>query len=228
MKPGRVLLFGGTGTLGKGIRAVLESQSWSVSVISRGGEGNQALSMTSPDWMEKLGSEGLFDAVIWAQGINLSGNILEVETSDVRLAFEANVVFILETLQLISSAGLLNKPCRGVIVSSIWQELARPEKTAYIVSKAALSGLIPSMAIDLAHLGFAVNGVLPGVIDTPMTRSQLSPEQINRIESASLGGKLATIEQVANAVYWLASPLSSGVNGEWVRIDNGWSINRVV
>jgi NAD(P)-dependent dehydrogenase (short-subunit alcohol dehydrogenase family) len=84
------------------------------------------------------------------------------------------------------------------------------------------------MAIDMAGHGFAINAVLPGVIDTPMTRANLSAEQIARVEAETVGGLLATAQDVARAVSWLVDSQSRGVNGQSIVVDNGWSSVRHV
>jgi NAD(P)-dependent dehydrogenase (short-subunit alcohol dehydrogenase family) len=70
-----------------------------------------------------------------------------------------------------------------------------------------------------------MNAVLPGVIDTPMTRANLSEAQIVTFRNRSLGGNLANPAEVAEAVSWLLSSKSLGVNGETIKVDHGWSIN---
>lgn len=221
----KALVFGGTGALGSEIVSTLRSNEWKVTVASRSGKDGY-INISKPNWAESI--EEQFDAVVWAQGANFSGGILEASLAEVREAFEANVIFVLETLRLLSDAGALHRPSRGVILSSIWQDYARENKLAYLASKASLSGVIPSLAMDMASSGFAVNAVLPGVIDTPMTRSQLTETQISRVEKGTPGGELANARHVANVVQFLASSSSSGINGQSIIVDNGWSIKREI
>lgn len=221
----KALVFGGTGALGSEIVSTLRNNGWKVTVASRSGADGY-LNISQPNWAETI--EGQFDAVVWAQGANYSGGILDASSEDVRAAFESNVIFVLETLRLLHDSGALHRPSRGVILSSIWQEYARENKLAYLASKASLSGVIPSLAMDMASSGFAVNAVLPGVIDTPMTRSQLTEAQIIGVENGTPGGELAKATHVANAVHFLASSSSFGINGQSIIVDNGWSIKREI
>lgn len=221
----KVLVFGGTGALGSEIVRHFRSNDWEVTIASRTGkDGN--VDMSNPNWADQLTSK--LDAVVWAQGANFAGSLMEISLEDVRVAFEANVMFILDTLKQLNNAEALEHPSRGVILSSVWQEFARENKLAYLVSKSSLSGLIPSLAMDLASDKFAINAVLPGVIDTPMTRNQLSSEQIQRVESGTPGGTLATPQHVANAVAFLASSSSAGINGQSIIVDRGWSVKREI
>jgi 3-oxoacyl-[acyl-carrier protein] reductase len=72
-------------------------------------------------------------------------------------------------------------------------------------------------------LGIRVNAVLPGVIDTPMTRKALSTEAINRIERETPFGKLVSEDELASVVSWLLSRESQGVLGQFIQVDNGWT-----
>lgn len=220
----RAVVFGARGALGSAVVAELRSSEWDVVAVGREeGEGID-LALTG-GWAQRL---GVVDAIVWAQGINLPGSAPDVPAEDMRRAFEANVVFITETLSALTAADAIARPARAVVLSSIWQITARSDRLAYVTSKAAIGGLVPAMAADLADRKIAVNGVLPGVIDTPMTRAALSAEQIDRVEDGSLGGSLATPADVARAVAWLVDPRSAGINAQWIAVDNGWaSVRRV-
>lgn len=224
----RGIVFGGTGTLGAEIVRNLVREGWDIIVASRTSQAKGILSLQNPSWTAEVASMGKLDGVVWAQGINKAGSLISADVQDIRDALEANVIFIAETVKKLVQADLLAQPSRGVIISSIWQEFARENKAAYLVSKSALSGLIPSMALDFAEQEFSINAVLPGVIDTPMTRSQLTVEQIQRVENGTPGGILAEATHVANAVNFLLSTNSQGINGQSIVVDNGWSIKREI
>lgn len=222
------LVFGASGALGSAIVDQLLTDQFRVIRISRSSKGNSDISLDDANWAEKTLETGPISAVVWAQGINTSGTVPSVNIQDLRDAFEANVVFIVDTLSQLIDAGALAPGARCVVLSSIWQEYARPNKLAYIASKASLSGVIPALAIDLAADGIAINGVLPGVIDTPMTRANLTDSQVKNIEENTPGSILANPNDVARAVSWLASAKSQGVTGQWITVDNGWSVYRNV
>jgi NAD(P)-dependent dehydrogenase (short-subunit alcohol dehydrogenase family) len=223
-----VLVFGASGALGSAIVSQLLSDNFEVLQVSRTSHANTNISLDDPGWASKTTKNGPVSAIVWAQGINSSGTVPSINIQDLRDAFEANVVFIVNTLSQLINAGVLTPGTRCVVLSSIWQEYARPNKLAYIASKAALSGLVPALAIDLARDGIAINGVLPGVIDTPMTRSNLTDLQVKNVENNTPGSNLANANDVARAVSWLASASSQGITGQWITVDNGWSVYRNV
>jgi hypothetical protein len=141
---------------------------------------------------------------------------------------EANLLYIADTL-----AELVRRDCVAdggslVMLSSIWQELSRTAKSAYIVSKAAVGGLVRAAATDLGPRGVRVNAVLPGVIDTPMTRANLSAEQIAGVASSTPLGRLVTPIEVADVVIWLLGPGSRGVTGASIPVDGGWGQTHAV
>lgn len=224
----RFIVFGATGYLGSAICDELKSSGFIVIPVVRGPGNAFQISMESSDWLSKLRQIGPFDGVVWAQGANSTGGLLEEESEGISASFDANVLFIFETMKALVSAKLLASPSRAVILSSIWQLTARPKKIAYVVAKSALSGLVPTLALDLASHGIAVNAVLPGVIESPMSRRNLDPAQLEQFERESIGGQLATANQVAKVTRWLLTSDSSGINGQSITVDHGWSNVRYV
>jgi len=132
------------------------------------------------------------------------------------------VLFIASSLQALLAAGKLSSGCRLVVVSSIWQLESRPGKFSYTISKAALQGLVKSVALDLGPRGILINAVLPGVVDTPMTRTHLSPEQIHAITAQSALGRLPQPADIAAAVGFLASPANRAITGQFLTVDAGF------
>lgn len=224
----KYLVFGATGSLGKETVELLLSAGNRVVTVGRSNRSSCEVSLENPTWVSDAISDGLIDGIVWAQGVNGAGTVLSTTESELFAAFEANVVFIQRTLYQLISGEALASTTRAVVISSMWQEHARANKFAYLVTKAALSGLVKSIAIDMAPFGLSINAVLPGVIDTPMTRANLSSDQIANIEQDSLGGFLAKPIEVAQTISWLLSKESSGLTSQFITVDNGWTINRHV
>ena len=233
-----VLIFGGTGAIGRAIARRFERAQWRVVGTSRTGSDGNAKPVSGEvvrldPFDAKPGIESLdriapFEAVCWAQGVNINDSAAEFDESRHLDVYRANCLFVLKTLNWLLTRKLLAERARLCVISSIWQQLARQNKLSYCVSKAALQGLVLSAAVDLAPRGILVNAVLPGAIDTPMTRRALSAEQIRRLEQASPFGRLATLEEVAEAVYSLCSRDNKGVSGQFIVVDSGFSYARLV
>lgn len=230
----KILLFGANGSIGTAVRKKFIQKSWQVVSVTRGDavDGEQVswnpLLDTSSKTIDQLHQYGQFDAVCWAQGKNCNDSIFAFNLEQHREVFEANVVYILQSLSVLLNENLLKIPARLCVISSIWQNISRQNKLSYGVSKAALRGLVLSLANDLGVDGHLVNAVLPGALDTPMTRQNLSVDQLSKITSSTQFMRLPNLEDVSNAVYYLCSLENSGVTGQFVKIDLGFSDVRII
>ena len=99
-----------------------------------------------------------------------------------------------------------------------------PFRSVYNMTKFGLEGLTKGMAVDLAKNNIRVNTVCPTFVDTPMTKKffknkKFKIEVINKIPL----GRIATVNDVATAVAFLASDASSMITGTSILIDGGWT-----
>jgi len=166
--------------------------------------------------------------VIWAQGVNSSDSIEVFNEINFNKVIEANVTFILNTTRKLLESKKLSKNAQLVIVSSMWSQLSRPNKLAYSISKTALLGAIRSLAIDLGERGVQVNAIAPGPIDTPMTRENLSSQELTRLISETPIKRLVTLDEVASALCVFVTGQMSGISGQEIVIDGGWSVSKLV
>lgn len=221
-----LLLFGAGGALGSAIGAHLLCQSFTLHTA--GGSTLPAAASHFPlSYAATLEDAAFskmpsFDAVVWAQGLNCSDTVASFESADLHRLLQGNVLFIASSIQALLATGRLRTGCRLVVVSSIWQLESRPGKFSYTISKAALQGLVKSCALDLGPRGIVINAVLPGVVDTPMTRAHLSAEQIASITSQSALGRLPQPTDIAEAVGFLASPANVAITGQFLTVDAGF------
>ena len=93
----------------------------------------------------------------------------------------------------------------------------------YSSSKAALLGLTKSAAKELAPSGIRVNAIAPGFIDTQMARQLPAEIFAERVESIGMG-RIGTADDVARAILFLASDLSSYVTGQVIGVNGGMVI----
>ena len=225
MSPG-VLLFGAGGALGSAIGTYLAGQGFAVYTAGTtpwdGAVAHLPLSYDNQCDAASFSSLPDLDAVVWAQGLNCSDSVASFDAVDRQRLLQGNVLFIASSLQALLAAGRLRAGSRLAVVSSIWQLESRPGKFSYTVSKAALQGLVNSCALDLGHRGILINAVLPGVVDTPMTRTHLSAEQIAAITSQSALGRLPEPADIASAVGFLVSPTNRAITGQFLTVDAGF------
>ena len=226
----RGLVIGGSGSLGSVIAEHLGRTGLDVVRTSRaGGDGVMAFNpLGAPETLDGVAAAGPFASVVWAQGANRNDSIADLGLQGYRDTMDANVTFVVASLDGLLSRGAVGDGARLVVLSSIWQTLARENKFSYTVSKAAIGGLVRAASVDMAPRGILINAVLPSVIDTPMTRAMLSAEQVNFVSSQTGFGRLATTDDVAAQVTALATGANTATTGQSIAVDLGFSHARVL
>ncbi len=163
------------------------------------------------------------DVLVNNAGI-LQDALLGMITNEIMHAvIETNLVGSLVHLQ--EASRLMTRNQRGSIVniSSIIGRVGNEGQTIYAASKAAVIGMTMAAAKELAPKNIRVNAVAPGFIDTAMTR-QLPSEKFQQRMAAIRMGRIGTAEEVAQAIVFLASDMSSYVTGQVLGVDGGMII----
>ena len=219
-------IFGASGEIGGSIAKKFESEGYEVITFSRDPKANGLVSIE--DVRTEAVSINAADSVVWASGANLNDSINTYDADNLLSLLRANLFYITDSLNVLLQSNLIKDDAGLVIISSVWQNFSKENKLSYTVSKSAVQGLIHSLTADLASKGIRINGVLPGVVDTKMSRNALSDIQIKNIKGQTPAGELVTLSNVANVSYFLASVESKGINGQSLTIDGGWSVVRYV
>lgn len=113
--------------------------------------------------------------------------------------------------------------------SFVGHSVGMPEMSAYAASKAGQIGLVKALAAELGSKGIRVNAVLPGGTDTPASITNApgaTPQVLAFVEGLHALKRMATPQEIAQAVLFLASSASSFVTGTALLVDGGVSINR--
>jgi len=124
---------------------------------------------------------------------------------------------------------MLHNKTKGKIVftSSISSIFGGSLQAHYCASKGAINQIMKSMAISLGKYNINVNAVLPGTVITNINKKQLNKnaQLKNYFIKRSPQNRLVTADEVANSILFLASDMSSGINGECLVVDGGMSVN---
>ena len=93
-------------------------------------------------------------------------------------------------------------------------------------AKAGVDMLTRVLAMEWGELGIRVNSIIPGPIDKTEGMRRLAPTANARqaVASSVPLGRMGTVEDIAQAALWLASPLASYINGAVIPVDGGWSL----
>lgn len=123
---------------------------------------------------------------------------------------------------------------RIINVSSVTgPRVATPGLTAYAASKGAISGFTRTLALEVAEHGINVNAILPGFIDTPLTKPmaadfKMDQDEFNVWLSKSVPMKrMGTIDEIGDLAVFLASRESAYITGQEIIIDGGNIIQEV-
>jgi NAD(P)-dependent dehydrogenase (short-subunit alcohol dehydrogenase family) len=157
------------------------------------------------------------------------GNLDGLSAEDFQRIYAVNTIGPYQMIRsarslLEASAKASGRPAAVVNVSSVAGISGGGSSVAYAASKGALNAMTLSLARALAP-AIRVNTVCPGYIDTPWFtkgRGEAGAKQVRDAVVAKVPLKVAsTAEDIAQLVYFLASPASSNMTGECVRMDAG-------
>jgi 3-oxoacyl-[acyl-carrier protein] reductase len=123
-----------------------------------------------------------------------------------------------------SAARVMIQKRRGtiILVSSTAGQRGEPFHSHYAASKGAIISMTKSLAAELGPRGITVNCVAPGWVATDMTEDALNdPKERRKIRELIPLGRVATPEEIAGPILFLASDLASHVNGEVLNVNGG-------
>ena len=120
---------------------------------------------------------------------------------------------------------MVNRGGSIINMSSVTGIVGVRNRSAYSASKGAIVALTRNMALDYARFQIRVNCLCPGFTRTPLIKGLLvDPERERRLVAMHPLGRLGTPEDIANAIVFLASDLSSWITGQAVAVDGGFGV----
>ncbi|MDG1571172.1 SDR family NAD(P)-dependent oxidoreductase [Robiginitalea sp. M366] len=169
---------------------------------------------------------GQIDVLVNNAGINMKKPMLEVTDADFLQIIQTNLLSVFaisrevgKVMQAAGSGSIIN-------ISSMAAQYGLPYVIAYSASKTAIEGMTRAMAVEMGPMGIRVNCVAPGFIKTPMTAKALDsdPERKGRVYARTPMGEMGIPEDIADAVYFLASREARFITGTVLPVDGGNSI----
>jgi NAD(P)-dependent dehydrogenase (short-subunit alcohol dehydrogenase family) len=172
-----------------------------------------------------LARYGQIDVLVNNAGINPSGLLWEMPLAMWYEVIDANLTGAFLCARFAAPA-MLERGGSIINVSSVLAQATLAGQTAYAASKAGLLGLTRAMAIDLAPRKVRVNCLLPGSTDTPLMWGYRNREELSASEQQQAAddvplGWVATPDEIAPAVLFLASPAAAYITGATFVVDGG-------
>ena len=169
------------------------------------------------------------DVLFNCAGFVHSGTVLDVSDDEWDFAFDLNLRSMLRTIRAALPAMLKRQSGSIINMSSACSSIiGAPNRFVYGTTKAAVIGLTKSVAIDFITKGIRCNAICPGTVDSPSLHERLHAtgnyeEAMQAFVARQPMGRLATAEEIAALVVYLASDESAFTTGQTHIIDGGWS-----
>jgi NAD(P)-dependent dehydrogenase (short-subunit alcohol dehydrogenase family) len=181
---------------------------------------------------------GGFDVLVNNAGIEISSLIIDLDPADVRRMLEVNVLGtalgIKHAFRAMGPSGAAGQGGVVINISSVAATIAFPAISGYSATKSAVDRLTRVAAMESGKLGLGVrvNCVYPGLVPTEMgtglANDMVTLGLFDSVEAAIGGiveltpsGRLGTVEDMADAVVFLASDQSKFINGVGLPVDGG-------
>jgi NAD(P)-dependent dehydrogenase (short-subunit alcohol dehydrogenase family) len=235
---GKIALVTGAGRgLGRAAALSLSRCGARVVAVSRTRSDLQSLSDLAPGkidiWVEDVTDNAFYQRMIDLERLDICLNnagtnkpmpIDKIDDATLDLMLNLNVRAAFKTAQ--AATLTMKKHNAGVIInmSSQMGHVGSPRRTVYCLTKHAIEGLTKAMAVELAPYGIRVCSIAPTFVDTPMTKSMFENKEFHDFVYGMIPmKKLATTDDIAAGIVFLASPAASMITGDSLRIDGGWT-----
>ena len=206
-------------TYNKGLSAAL-------SVCSETGARMVCADLSSPGGCGRAIEEavallGGCDCLVNCAGIAHIGLFTDMTDDEISVMLNTNLASAIYTSKAVAPSMIKNHSGVIVNIGSVWGAVGASCEAVYSASKAGLRGFTQALAKELGPSGIRVNCVEPGVIMTPMNTS-LDADTISGLEDSTPLCRLGRPDEVAEAVFFLASDSASFITAAILPVDGGF------
>ena len=159
-------------------------------------------------------------------GTHHKKSALDEHAEDYRQLLDVHVLGAVALTRAVAAEMLERGRGSIVFITSMAALFGIPDVAAYTAAKAAISGLVRALAVEWSPRGVRVNAIVPGWIETEMSRRALEadPQRKERILTRTPMGRLGTPEDIGWAAVYLCSHQARFVTGQQLVVDGGASI----
>jgi len=163
---------------------------------------------------------GRLDLLVNNAGVSVDALLLRLKEEDWERVLRTNLTGVFHCTKAAVRAMVRARYGRIVNLTSVVAEMGNAGQAAYAAAKAGVIGLTKSLAREVAARGITVNAVAPGLVETDMTAG-LDDRQRSFYTNVIPAGRIATPEDVAAAVAFLASPEAGYITGQVLHVNGG-------
>ena len=163
---------------------------------------------------------GPVEVLVSNAGITRDGLLLRMSEADFAGVVDANLTAAFRVVKRASSGMVRARRGRIILVSSVVGMLGSAGQANYAASKAGLVGFARSLARELGSRGITVNVVAPGPVETDMTAA-LGEARLAELTAAVPLARMATADEIAGVVEFLAGPDAAYITGAIIPVDGG-------
>ncbi|MGN0629009.1 MAG: elongation factor P 5-aminopentanone reductase [Oscillospiraceae bacterium] len=176
------------------------------------------------EMVDKIEAElGGVDVLINNAAVSVVGLFQDMTGDEWDRIFGVNVKGVFHCTKRVLGHMLHEQSGSIVNISSMWGVTGGSCESHYSAAKAAVIGYTKALAKELGPSGIRVNCVAPGTVDTEMN-SHLSAEDMEELRAEMPVGHIGTPEEIAEAVFFLASEKASFITGEVLNANGGFVI----
>lgn len=207
----------------------LNENAAEATVASVGSAGrSMQLDVTKPHAVEAavrkvVKMHGALDIIVNNAGILKTGSVIESSIEDWDEVCRANLSSVYYCCKAVLPTMIQRR--YGKIINIASMSAARAGgvfgNVLYGTTKAGVVAFTKGFARELAPYGINVNAVAPGLVETPMTTAKLTTAVREQVLAALPMHRLATVEDIANAVAFLASDVAAYITGDTLLVDGG-------
>ena len=168
-------------------------------------------------------SRGRIDVLVNNAGIVRDNLLGMLEDEDIRAVLDTNVGGVFNLTRAVSRHMISKRSGRIVNLSSVAAAKGGRGQSNYAASKGAIEAFTRAMAVELASRKITVNCVAPGVIETEMSQ-QVRDLADDQIKARILLRRYGQAQDVAHAVWFLASRFADYITGEVLHVDGGFKM----
>ncbi len=164
---------------------------------------------------------GRIDVLVNNAGVEKKASFLEISPEDWQRQLDVNLSGTFYCSQAAASHMVKRKYGRIVNISSVAGLIGPIDLAAYGAAKAGIVGLTRAAALDLADYGITVNAIAPGPIETELMLGVWSAEALRERPQHGMIARFGTVDEIAHAAIFLASPESGYVTGITLPVEGG-------